>query len=38
MGNYYELDEDHSFPKLRLKRLSEEQLKVIEGYLAAMGE
>jgi len=38
MGTYHKLEEDQSSPKLRLKRLSEEQLKVIEEYLTEVGE
>ena len=38
MGTYDSSDENHSSPKLRLKRLSEEQLKMIDECLASVGE
>jgi hypothetical protein len=38
MGAYDSLDENHSSPKLRLKRLSEEQVKIIDEYLTSVGE
>ena len=38
MGTYYGTNEDHSSPKLCLKRLSEKQVKMIDEYLVSVGE
>ena len=38
MGAHYGPDEDYAPPKLRLKRLSEEQVKMIDEYLTSVGE
>lgn len=38
MGAYDSSDANHLSPKLRLKRLSEEQLKMIDECLVSIGE
>jgi len=38
MGAYGSSDENHSSPKLHLKRLSDEQLKMIDEYLDSVGD
>ena len=38
MGTHDGSDEDHLAPRLRLKKLSGEQLKMIDEYLASVGE